>query len=124
MCTAIGATYSYQVKAFDAAGNASALSSPATVTMRDIEAPTAASNLTAAISANKKSINLKWSAAQDNVGVTSYDVYRNGVKIGSTTQLTFSDSSITNKNSYTYYVVAKDAASNSSLQSNQVTVKT
>jgi subtilisin family serine protease/chitodextrinase len=120
----IGATYSYQVKAFDAAGNASALSSPATVTMRDIEAPTAASNLTAAISANKKSINLKWSAAQDNVGVTSYDVYRNGVKIGSTTQLTFSDSSITNKNSYTYYVVAKDAASNSSLQSNQVTVKT
>src|SRR4029079_4232060 len=45
----------------------------------DLTAPSAPSNLNAsAISVSL--VNLSWSAASDNVGVTSYVVYRNGTQ--------------------------------------------
>lgn len=73
-------TYAYYVKAKDPAGNQSANSSTLNVTtlVGDIEPPTIPGNLSATIIA-QTSFRLNWAASTDNVGVTGYDVYRNGV---------------------------------------------
>ena len=67
-------------------------------------------------------INLSWIAATDNVGVSDYDVYQNGVFIASTTSTTYAISGLLASTSYDFYVVAKDAAGNVSLPSNSVNV--
>jgi hypothetical protein len=69
--------------------------------------------------------NLSWSGATDNVAVTGYDVFRNGSLIGSTTTATtFAVTGLTASTTYTFNVRAKDAAGNSSGNSNTVTVTT
>jgi chitodextrinase len=52
------------------------------------------------------------------VGVTGYDVYREGAKIDSVTSTSYSDSGLTPGTTYTYTVVAEDAAGNTSAASN------
>ena len=80
-------TYSFTVRAKDAAGNVSVASNAVSVTTSapvvDTTAPTAPT-LSASGTAST-STNLSWSGATDNIGVTGYDVYRNGVLVGSTT---------------------------------------
>src|SRR5205814_339946 len=70
-----GTTYSYQVKARDAAGNWSPYSgiASATTPTPDTQPPTAPTNL-AAIAASTGQINLAWTASTDDVGVTGYQV--------------------------------------------------
>src|SRR4029077_16100788 len=70
-----GTTYSYRVKATDAAGNWSAYSgiATATTTTPDTQPPTAPTNL-AANAASSSQINLTWTASTDDVGVTGYQV--------------------------------------------------
>lgn len=62
------------------------------------------------------SVSLAWNASTDNVGVTGYRIARNGTNLpvvsGST--LTFTDSGLTAGTSYTYTIVALDAAGNTS----------
>jgi hypothetical protein len=69
--------YAYSVMAFDASGNRSPTSSTA-VTTPDMTAPSIPANLTATatIASSQISIGLSWSPATDNVGVTTYLVYR------------------------------------------------
>jgi chitodextrinase len=62
-------------------------------------------------------VDLGWQASSDNVGVTGYDVYRNGTKIASTASTTYDDSSVSQGQTYTYTVDAYDAAGNVSAQS-------
>ena len=53
--------------------------------------------------------------ATDNVGVSSYALQRNGSAIGgvlSSSTITYTDTGLTSSTSYTYTVVAKDAAGN------------
>ena len=71
-------------------------------------------------------ISLSWPAASDNVAVTGYDLYRNGVKINlsNITTLGFVDIGLTPATTYTYYYVAKDAAGNYSANSPTVTGRT
>lgn len=61
-------------------------------------------------------VNLSWPKATDNIGVTSYEIYRNGTKINmlSPQTTTYADSGLTAATSYTYKVVARDAAGNTS----------
>jgi chitodextrinase len=113
-------TYSYTVQAFDAAGNVSAASSPASATTQpvpDTTAPSAPTGLSAAaVSATQ--INLSWSAATDNVGVTGYNVYRGGLLIASLGAVTsFQNTGLAPSTSYTYTVRALDAAGNLSVPS-------
>lgn len=62
----------------------------------------------------QSTINLSWTAATDNVGVTGYDVYVNGVYNGSTSAATtFTVGNLTPATAYTIYLKAKDAAGNS-----------
>lgn len=86
---------------------------PLIQTFLDDIAPTAPSNLTASTSMTTP-VALSWTAATDNVGVVSYDVYRSGTTapIGSSTTTTFTDSTVVANTTYTYTIVARDAAGN------------
>src|SRR5262249_2934848 len=70
-----GVSYSYRVRATDAAANRSSYSNTASATTPDTQAPTAPSNLTAT-AASLTQINLAWTAATDNVAVVQYLIER------------------------------------------------
>ncbi len=126
-------SYSYRVRANDAAGNNSSYSSTATATtqaMPDTTPPTAPTNL-AATATSSSQINLTWTASTDNVGVTGYKVERcsgagcaNFAQIATPTTTTFSDRGLTTSTSYSYRVRANDAAGNNSAYSNTATAST
>jgi chitodextrinase len=116
-------TYHYTVSAYDTAGNASAASTSASATTPDSTAPSVPTSLTAA-AAGTSQVNLSWQAATDNVAVTGYNVYRNGVKLATTASLTYSDTGLTSSTTYQYTVAAVDAAGNSSAQTGTVNATT
>src|SRR5437667_2199884 len=92
-------------------------SSAATLTVNaDTTAPTVPAGLSAT-AASSSQINLTWTASTDNVGVTGYNVYRGGTKIGTSTTTSYSDTGLTASTTYSYTVAAFDAASNTSAQS-------
>ncbi|TJY38259.1 fibronectin type III domain-containing protein [Cohnella pontilimi] len=89
----------------------------------DTQAPSAPANLAAtAVSASQ--INLTWTASTDNVGVTGYDVYRNGSLAGSATSTSYSDTGLAASTTYSYTVKARDAAGNVSAASNTASATT
>ena len=116
-------TYSYTVYAFDAAGNASAISTAAVVTTPDNVPPSAPTSL-AAKATGGTTVTLTWTASTDNVGITSYQVYRGGIQIGTSSTPSYADSGLTNTTAYSYNVYALDAAGNVSTVSNTATVTT
>lgn len=63
------------------------------------------------------SINLTWSASQDNVGVSGYRVYRNNTYVGASSGLSFVDKGLSAATTYTYGILAYDAAGNTSYRS-------
>ncbi|WP_406317326.1 cellulose binding domain-containing protein [Streptosporangium sp. NBC_01639] len=71
---------------------------------------------------------LTWTASTDNTAVTGYDVYREAgttdVQAGSPSSASFALTGLAADTSFTYYVVARDAAGNSSTASDPVTFKT
>lgn len=69
-------------------------------------------------------INLSWSASTDNVGVTGYDIYRNGTLLTSTVTNSYNDTGLSPSTSYSYTVRSKDAALNTSSQSSSVSATT
>jgi fibronectin type 3 domain-containing protein len=90
----------------------------------DTEPPGPPANLVAN-AASSAQVDLAWGAASDNVGVTAYDVYRNGtllISLGVVT--TYSDTTAAPSSTYTYTVKARDAAGNTSPASNGATVTT
>ena len=101
----------------DAAGNVSGLSSSASATTQavpDTTAPTTPAGLVAtAISSSR--IGLNWSASTDNVAVTGYRVYRNGVFLATVGNVTtYESAGLSASTAYTYNVDAIDAAGNAS----------
>jgi hypothetical protein len=72
----------------------------------------------AASANNANSVTVTWDASTDDVGVTGYDVYRNGNlagTVGATT--TFTDTGLSGNTTYGYTVDAFDAGQNHSAQS-------
>src|SRR4029077_19059007 len=47
-------------------------------------------------------INVSWTARTDNVGVTGYQVFRNGALIKTTTLLSYSDTGLAASSAYSY----------------------
>jgi fibronectin type 3 domain-containing protein len=124
--------YSYRVCATDAAGNLSGYSNVATTSTLapDTTPPTAPANL-AATAAGSAQINLSWSASTDNVGVTGYLIERcqgagctTFAQIATTATTSYSDTGLTRNTSYTYQVLAADAAGNLSGYSNRASATT
>jgi chitodextrinase len=73
----------------------------------------------------QRTTTLSWTASTDNVGVTGYDVYKNGVLLGSTTTATtFAVTGLLYATTYAFTVKAKDAAGNVSVASNTLDVTT
>ncbi|MEH1163834.1 lectin [Micromonospora sp. CPCC 205539] len=125
-----GATWGLYVNARDAAGNVSQASTTVTITPPQCQAdtvpPSAPTQLTG--SASGTTVTLGWGASTDNVGVRAYDIFRDGVKVGTVTgtppSTSFIDSGLAAARSYQYYVVARDAQANVSARSGTVTVTT
>ena len=91
----------------------------------DTSAPTTPSN----VSVNAVDyhwVNVTWTAATDNVGVTRYTIYRNDAVIGSMSGniLRFSDTTVHASTTYTYRVDAVDAVGNRSGLSEQASIST
>ncbi|WCF09588.1 glycosyl hydrolase family 18 protein [Paenibacillus thiaminolyticus] len=89
----------------------------------DTEPPMAPANL-AVTGFSSTAVSLSWSAASDNVGVTGYEVYRNGTLAGTTAFTSYTVTGLTPDTSYSFAVKAKDAAGNASASSAAVTVTT
>jgi parallel beta-helix repeat protein len=80
----------------------------------DVDPPSKPLNLTANASAYNR-VDLTWSASSDNVGVTAYDVFRDGSQLTSVGAVTtYSDTTVLASTSYSYTVRARDAAGNTS----------
>lgn len=130
-----GTTYTYTVATYNPAGT-SAQSSPVSITTAsqpvvtptapDTTVPSVPTNLTASSYADAElsaRVSLSWTASTDNVGVSFYTIYVNGVRDVNATSpgyLAYARTSTT----YTYTVAANDAAGNVSAQSAPVTVTT
>lgn len=119
-------TYSFTVAACDAAGNCSPQSAPASArTATDTAAPAVPAGLAATATSDTR-IELAWTAATDNVAVTSYKIYSNGNYLYSTTSNTpkLIINGATPKTLYIFSVAACDAVGNCSSQSSQASVTT
>ncbi len=89
----------------------------------DNQAPAAPANLRST-GATSTTASLAWNAATDNIGVTGYDVYKDGVFLASVTGTTYTATGLTVNTSYSFTVKAKDAAGNVSAASTAVQVST
>ena len=126
-------TYRYRVRAVDAAGNLSANSSIVTATtpaVPDTTAPTIPAGLAATV-VSATQINLSWTAATDNVGVTGYQLERCQdagcaafALIATVAGTTFNNTGLTASTSYSYRVRASDGAGNLSGYSNVASATT
>jgi chitodextrinase len=117
-------SYTYFVAAYDASSTVSALTSGVTTpTPADTTAPSVPTNLTATTYSNSQ-INLSWATSTDDVGVTGYKIFRNGVYITSTANNYYSNTGLTSSTTYNYNVSAFDAASNNSALSANASANT
>jgi chitodextrinase len=120
-------TYHFSVDAFDAQGNHSPRSEPATITTPPLDtlAPATPNGITV-VGVAPTRVDLAWSAASDDTAVVGYRIRRNGTTLalidGASTS--FSDDTALPVSTYRYTVAAFDRAGNSSAPSEAVTVKT
>jgi GH18 family chitinase len=99
-------------------------------TGNDTTAPTAPTAL-AGRSSGTGSVSLSWTPSTDTggSGLAGYDVYRSSqaggpfTRIASPTSNSFTDSGLTSRQAYSYYVKARDGAGNTSAASATVRVK-
>jgi len=126
--------YCYQVSAYDAVPNESALSNQACATTQappttpDTTPPTTPTGLLAQPFTPSK-ILLSWNPSTDNVAVAGYKIYRDGILITqyaftSDSMIFFYNVNLSPSTQYCYRVSAYDAANNESGLSNQACATT
>src|SRR5262249_34975147 len=127
-----GTSYSYEVRALDAAGNLGPLSNSATTSTSpssDTTPPSAPGTLSSS-AVGSGEIDLAWGAATDNVGVTGYRIDRcqgaGCTDFSHLVQLTgpatsYNDTGLAPNTSYSYQVRAVDGAGNLGPYSNVTT---
>ncbi len=129
--TTVDGPYSLTAKAFDTSNNSttsSAISVKVTNTppppTPDTEPPSTPANLQATLATGTTTpqANLTWTASTDNVGVKSYDVYKGTTLLKTVTTNATTDSGLTIGQTYSYYVIAKDAVGNASAKSNTASI--
>src|SRR5579883_2270170 len=120
-----GQTTTYTLTASNSAGSATAQVTVTVASQTDTQPPTAPV-LTSAVARSATEVDLAWSAATDNVGVSGYRILRNGSLLASVSgsTLTYADQSAAANTTYTYAVVAFDGAGNTSAPSNPIQVTT
>ena len=126
--------YTYEVRAFDAAGNDSTFSNTASATTpaASTTPPTQPGTLTAT-AASSGEIDLSWGASTDPIGVSGYNIDRCSgsscttfaqIAATSGTGTTYKDTAVSASTSYTYEVSAFDADGNVSTFSNTASATT
>ncbi|MFI9585354.1 fibronectin type III domain-containing protein [Streptomyces sp. NPDC052236] len=122
--------YSFTVRARDAAGNLSAPSAAVPVTTpaptpEDTKAPTPPTALRGQVDGSR-AVTLSWARAADDLGVTSYDIYQEDSRIHSVrgSEATARVTGLRPGTVYTFTVRARDAAENSSSDSDAVDLTT
>lgn len=115
-------TYTYAVAAVDTSGNMSAWTDSQSLAVEpppatDTTAPTAPTSPTATVVGT--TISLSWGMSFDDTGVAGYRITRNGAVVATTTSASHVDSGLA-AGTYTYTIVAFDAAGNTSAQSSSV----
>ena len=117
-------TYSYQVSSFDTSGNESAKSAAIQVTTNEtpVEPPDAPTGLNG-VATGPNTVELTWEESTDP-DVTSYNVYRDGVKIGGTAINSFLDDGLDPETSYVYEITAVSVKGVESEKSAPITITT
>ena len=105
-----GTTYNYSVAAVDSADNESAPAALTVSTLADETAPSVPGILDAV--PGDQVVALTWNASTDNVGVSGYEIRRNGSVIATVPAPGYTDSGRVNGTVYTYEVRALDLAGN------------
>lgn len=85
----------------------------------DTQAPSTPTNLAVA-STSTASANLTWTASTDNIAVSYYRIFVNGVFHSNSPSTSATVSGLMQGTTYSFYVIAVDAAGNASPQSNTV----
>ena len=121
---AASTSYTYRVRASDAAGNLSGYSPTASATTTDTTPPTAPGNVLATAPSISQ-INLAWTASSDNVGVSQYLIERcqgagctNFAQIATSAAAGYGNTGLSASTAYSYRIRAADAAGNMSAYSN------
>ena len=89
-------------------------------TTPDTEAPSTPTNLIVTGSTSS-TISLSWTASTDNIMVATYDIYLDGTLKTSSATNSATVTGLNPSTTYTFYIKAKDAAGNTSNQSNTAT---
>lgn len=89
----------------------------------DSEPPSAVTTL-AASGTTATGTGLTWSASTDNIGVASYQVFRDGTQVGTTAGTAYTANGLSANTSYAFRVLADDAAGNVSAPGNTINVTT
>jgi PKD repeat protein len=102
------------------ATNASGSSTPATASITvtaDATPPTDPTGFTATANGSTK-VDLAWGASTDNVGVTAYDIFRNGSSTAlvslAASAVSYQDTGLSPSTTYSYTIQARDGAGNRS----------
>ncbi len=110
-----GATYTFQVQAFNSATSWSSPGPSATATtMEDTGTPAWPSGTLTATNTSSSGVTLTWSAATDDAAVTGYQIYQDGASIAtvSGSTLTYNVTGLNPGTTYTFKVEAGDDAGN------------
>ena len=108
-----GTSYTLGVAAYDAAGNLSAMAttSESTTACSDTQPPSAPTGL-AVNGIGSTGVTLSWNAAADDVGVTEYRLFVNGIGVGTSLTTSYLFGGLSCQSAYTLGVAAADAAGN------------
>ncbi|MEW9711370.1 family 14 glycosylhydrolase, partial [Paenibacillus sp. SI92] len=105
------------------ANGAAGTITPLTPVELDTIAPSVPTNV-AVSGKTGSSVSLSWTASTDNVGVTGYEIWRDGAKVGTSTTTSYTSSGLAAGTTYSYTVKAYDAAGNVSAASAAVSATT
>lgn len=104
-------------------GGDAAIDSWGIYTSNDTEAPTVPANIILN-GITTTSIDASWTAADDNVAVTKYEIFVDGVLNGDSANTSYSITNLNSNTAYSITVLAKDIANNESAQSTAVNATT
>ena len=108
-----GNLYTYAISAVNSTALESDLTTAVTANTQDTDPPAIPEGLKIT-SVSESGIGFSWEASTDNVGVTGYNIFRDGTFLTNTTELSYNDTDVSVGNSYTYSISAYDAEGNES----------
>lgn len=114
--------YYFKVRAINAQAASASTNAAVGVTLADSTPPAAPTDLRV-LGTSRNSVELTWNESTDDVAVSKYAIYVNGVKFQETELNSITAYNLTHGSTYVFKVQAVDNAGNVSASSNQVTAQ-